>query len=136
MTSKIQLAARIILGLIYFIFGGMGLAIALKLMTMPQQPMTEAATAFMTGIMATGYFFPVLKITEIIGGLSLLTGRAAPVALVVLAPVTLQIFLFHLFLTPGVSQQILPLVMVIAHVFAMSGYWNLYKPLFGKRGGA
>ena len=52
MATKVQLGARIILGLIYFVFGSMGLAIALGLMPMPESPMPEAATAFMTGIWA------------------------------------------------------------------------------------
>ncbi|MDO8580397.1 MAG: acyltransferase, partial [Candidatus Omnitrophota bacterium] len=68
-----------------------------------------------------------------VSGLLLLTGFAAPVALVVLAPVTLHIILFHLFLTPGAGNIVLPLMMGIAHIVAMSGYWNLYKPLFGKK---
>ena len=68
MVKKIQTAARIILGLIYFVFGSMGLAIAFGLMKMPEQPMPEAAEIFMKGIMATGYFFPVLKVTEVVFG--------------------------------------------------------------------
>ena len=130
--GKLSLAARIVLGLIYFIFGGMGLAIAFGLMKPPDQPMTEAAGAFFAGIMATKYFFPLLKITETAGGLLLLIGRGAPLALVILAPVTLNIFLFHMFVTPGAKEIILPGVMVAAHILAMAGYWNKYKPLFKK----
>lgn len=133
MTKEIQLGARIILGLIYFIFGGMGLAIAFGLMKMPDQPMPEAAMTFMKGIMATGYFFPLLKITEISCGFLLLIGRSAPLALVVIAPVTLHILLYHLYLTPGLGNLGLPLLMAAAQVIAMSGYWNLYRPLFGKK---
>ena len=132
MATKIQLAARIILGLIYFVFGGMGLAIALGLMAMPESPMPEAAMTFMKGIMATGYFFPLLKVTEVVCGLLLLTGFAAPLALVVIAPVTLHILLFHAFLTPGASNLPLPLGMALAQVIAMIGYWKLYQPLFQK----
>ena len=132
MTAKIQLGARIILGLIYFVFGGMGLAMALGLMHMPEQPMSPAAGEFMQGIMATGYFFPVLKLTETLFGLLLLLGIAVPLSLVILAPVTLQIILFHAFLTAGVGNLILPLLMLIAHIIAMGGCWDLYKPLFSK----
>lgn len=133
MIQKIPLGARIILGLIYFIFGGMGLAIALGLMKMPEnQVMPEAAMTFMKGIMATGYFFPLLKITETVCGFLLLINFAAPVALVILAPVTLHIFLFHFCLTPGMANLPLPIVMVVAHIVAMSGYWHVYQPLFGK----
>lgn len=134
MKSKVQLGARVVLGLIYFVFGGMGLAIALGLMTMPQpEGMPEAAMTFMSGIMAAGYFFPLLKLTETLGGLFVLLGRGAPAALVVLAPVTLNIFLFHACLTPGAGELVLPMVMVVAHVLAMSGYWDVYKPLFAKK---
>ncbi|MGE0267125.1 MAG: acyltransferase [Candidatus Omnitrophota bacterium] len=133
MARKIQLGARILLGLIYLVFGGMGLAMALGLMTMPEQPaMPPAAMAFMEGMMGTGYFFPLLKITEVIGGLLLLTGLAAPLSLVILAPVTLHIFLYHAFLTPGVNEMVLPAVMGLLQIIAMSGYWKKYKPLFSK----
>ncbi len=133
MANKVQIGARIILGLIYFVFGAMGLAMALGLMKMPESPMPEAAMGFMKGIMGAVYFFPLLKVTEVVCGFLLITGLAAPVALVVIAPVTLHILLFHIFLTPGVSNLTLPLVMVIAQVVAMSGYWNLYQPLFSNR---
>ena len=132
MISKIQLGARIILGLIYVIFGGMGLAMALGLMAMPDQPMPDAAKTFMTGIMASIYFFPLLKLTEAVFGLLLFFDRFAPLALVVLAPVTLNIVLYHAFLTPSAGEQVLPVVMAVAHVIAMRGYWRLYLPLFSK----
>jgi putative oxidoreductase len=131
--SKIQLAARIILGLIYSVFGAMGLAIVFGFMKMPQTPMPEAAETYMKGIMAAGYFFPLLKITETTCGLLILTGIAAPLALVIIAPVTLNIFLFHKFLTPGMGNLILPSIMVVMQILAMSGYWNVYQRLFSKK---
>ena len=133
MAKKIQMTARIILGLIYFVFGLMGLAIALGLMKMPQQPMPQAAETFMKGIMAAGYFFPLLKVTEVVFGFLLFFRRTAPLALVVLAPVTLQIILFHTCLTPGAGNLILPFVMGVLHVAAMCAYGNLYQPLFLNR---
>lgn len=133
MTSKIQLGARILLGLIYFVFGSMGLAMAFGLMKMPEPHMPEAAAAFMTGIMSAKYFLLTLKLTETICGLSMLVGIAAPAALVIIAPVTLQIFLFHVFLTPGMNELVLPLAMVILQVVAMSGYGKIYSPLFAGR---
>lgn len=133
MIPKVQLASRIILGLIYAVFGGMGLAIAFGFMAMPQdQVMPQAAMDFMKGIMATGYFFPLLKMTEVICGLMLLAGVAAPLALVVIAPVTLHILLFHGCLTPGLSNLFMPLAMILLQVIAMSGYWAKYSLLFKK----
>ncbi len=133
MANKIQTGARIVLGLIYFVFGAMGLAMQLGLMQMPEPAMPEAAMGFMKGMVGTGYFLPLLKITETVCGFLLLIGLAAPLALVIVAPVTLHILLFHVYLTPGVNNLVLPLVMTIGQIIAMSGYWDLYKPLLSKR---
>ena len=64
----------------------------------PMPPPAESAAAFMGALFGTGYFFPVLKITEIFAGLLLLTNRFVPLGLVLLSPIVVQIFLFHAFL--------------------------------------
>jgi uncharacterized membrane protein YphA (DoxX/SURF4 family) len=129
----IQTGSRVILGLIYFVFGLMGLAIAFGFMKMPSSAMPPAAMEFMKGLMGSGYFLAFLKITETTCGFLLLIGFWAPLALVVLAPITLNILMFHLNLTPGLNNLILPAVMVFLHVLAMSTYWNAYKPLFSNK---
>lgn len=126
MRSKLATGSRYLLGLIYFVFGLNGF-----LQFIPAPPtMPEGAMAFMGGMMAAPYFFPVLKSTEVICGALLLSGFAVPLALVILAPITLQIFLFHSFLTPGLENVVMPVVMIALHVLAATGYWHLYKPLF------
>ncbi len=127
MTLKISKYSRWILGLIYFVFGLNGF-----LNFIPVPPPPESAAAFLSGMMSTGYFFPVLKSTEVICGTLLLSGFAAPLALVILAPITFQIFLFHGFMTPGIQFIILPLVMLVLHVCSVINYWPLYRPLFKK----
>lgn len=126
MTTKIATPARLLLGLIYFVFGLNGF---LNFIPVPET-MPEGAMMFGGAMMATGYFIPVLKLTETICGLLLLFGLAAPLALVVLAPITLNILLFHAFLTPGAGNLIMPLVMIAAHGIAATAYWHLYQPLF------
>jgi uncharacterized membrane protein YphA (DoxX/SURF4 family) len=121
------MVSRILLGLIYTVFGLNGF-----LQFLPIPPMPEAAQTFMMGLASSGYFFPVLKGTEVLGGLMLLGGVAAPVALVVLAPITLQIFLFHAVLTPGFENLLMPLYMILLHGVSASGYWDRYAPLFRK----
>lgn len=125
MKSKITTGARLFLGLVFFVFGLNGF-----LQFLPQPPMPDSAMGFLSGLASSGYFFPVLKATEVIAGLLLLTGVAAPVALVVLAPITIQIVLFHGILTPGLQNLALPLLILAAHLGAASGYWSLYRPLF------
>ncbi|WII70845.1 DoxX family membrane protein [Bdellovibrio sp. 22V] len=130
MKHKIAMISRIILGLIYFVFGLNGF---LNFIPPPPTPFPEAAMTFMGGMMAAPYFFPVLKGTETLCGLLLLSGFAAPLALVILAPITLQIFLFHSFMTPGLENSIMPVAMIALHILAATAYWALYRPLFSRR---
>ena len=132
MLKAVQAGARIILGLIYFIFGGMGLSIALNIYHPTFPPMTPGADAFFKGLMGSGYFFPLLKCTETTCGLLLIIDRAAPLALVVLAPITLNIILFHTFLTPGAGNLPMPLAMSVLQIIAMTGYFKYYRPLFSR----
>ncbi len=108
--GKVALIARIILGLIFLVFGLNGF---FHFMEMP--PMPEEAGAYLGALAATGYFFPVLKIFEILSGALLLTDRCVPLALLFLAPIVLQIFLFHAFLDP--SGLALPIVIVILELY-------------------
>ena len=118
--------ARYGLGLIYFVFGGAGL---LNLMPPPADLPANLQT-FMAGIMVSGYFFPLLKGTETICGFLLLAGIAPALALVILAPITLNIILVHTFLTPGLQNLVLPIIMLILHLAAAAAFWPLYRPLF------
>jgi putative oxidoreductase len=118
--------AQLVLGLIYFVFGLNGF-----LQFLPQPPLPESAMGFIGGLAGAGYFLPFLKGTETLMGLLLLVGRATPVALIVLAPITLNIMLFHGILTPGAQNLVLPLVMAALQAAAASQFWNLYRPLFG-----
>lgn len=120
--------ARYVLGLAFFIFGGIGLFNLFP----PPPDMPAGLLAFTNAITATGYFVPVLKLTETVCGLLLLIGIAPPVMLVILAPVTIHIFLLHIFLTPGLPNLVLPAILILAHVTAAAGYWHLYRPLFNR----
>jgi putative oxidoreductase len=83
MQTKIPTGARLLLGLIYFVFGLNGLFNLL-----PSPPMPETAMGFLGGLVSSGYFLPVLAATQTMAGFLLLTGFAAPLALVILAPIT------------------------------------------------
>jgi uncharacterized membrane protein YphA (DoxX/SURF4 family) len=129
MNTKFATGARLLLGLIYFVFALNGF---LNFLPIKPPPLPPAAMAYFTGIAGTGYFMPLLGVTEVVGGLFLLIGIASPLMLVILAPVTLQIFLFHAFFTPKPQLLILPIVMGISHLVAATAYWPIYRPLFSK----
>ncbi|MEK2646628.1 acyltransferase [Bdellovibrio sp. BCCA] len=124
--NKAKLAARLIFGLLWVVFG-----LNFFFHFLPQPPPPEAGLKFLSGLMANPYFFPFMKVTEIAVGILLLLNIAVPLALVIIAPITLNIMLYHGVLDPaGVGLAILILVL---NVFLGIAYFDSYKPLL-KRG--
>ena len=117
--EKVNLGARIFLGLIFFVFGLNGF-----LGFMPNPPVTPEAGALMGAFAKAGYFFPLLKATEVIAGLMLLANRFVPLALILLAPVIVQILALHVFLNPAGIPMGLILVALLA--FNAKNYWSSF----------
>ena len=128
MSTKIKsisvVAARILLGLIYFVFG---LNFFLHFLPTPP-PHGGVADAFTGGLFQSGYFFPLLKGLEVVLGAMLLIQYFVPLALVVLAPISINILLFHAFLSP--ENTIMGIVIVLANFYLAWAYRSYYKPLF------
>lgn len=114
---------RILLGLLFFVQGLNGF-----LGFMPAPPMPPAAQEFMGALAATGYFFPLLKITELTAGTLLLINRWVPLGALLLAPIAVNIFAFHVFLAPAG----LPIaIFVVAAEIAMGYfYFDAYREIF------
>lgn len=130
MKAKLPLIARILLGLIFFAGGITGL---LNLVP-PPPDLPEKLQTFNAGLAASGYFMPLLKLTETICGLLLLSGFYVPLALVILAPIALNIFFVHLFLAPeGLVLAVIIGVLLIYLAFFAPPYAPVVKQLFRRK---
>jgi putative oxidoreductase len=98
-----SLIARILLGLIFLVFGLNGF---LQFIHMP--PPTGIAGQFF-GVLFESHFYVVIFGVQTIGGLLLLLNRFVPLALVLLGPVMVNIFFFHALMAPAG----LPLAIVV-----------------------
>lgn len=126
MKPKITLIVRILLGFIFFASGIAGL---FHLAPVPPD-LPEALVTYNKGLEASIYFMPFLKLTETICGLLLLSGFFVPLALVVLAPITLNIILVHSFMAPsGVPLAVIVNLMLLYLAF-FSHYNVVIKQLF------
>jgi uncharacterized membrane protein YphA (DoxX/SURF4 family) len=123
---KTTTAARMLLGLVFFVFG-----LNKLLRFIPQPPITGTAAEFMGGLVASGYFLPLLASTEIVSGLALLLGRYVPLALVLLAPVVVNIMAFHTFLAP--SGLPVAIAVLALEVFLAWQYRSAYRSLLRER---
>jgi uncharacterized membrane protein YphA (DoxX/SURF4 family) len=121
-------AARILLGLVFFVFGLDGF---LHFVPQPTEPPSEAAMAFAVGLIKTGYMFPLIKGTEVAVGALLLANRFVALALVVIAPVIVNIFAFHAFLAP--SGLAIASALVALELGLAWAHRSAYRPLVALR---
>jgi putative oxidoreductase len=126
-SSLVKVILRSLMGLIFVVFGS-----NLFLHFIPNPPEPPAAGDFFMALFKTGYFIPMLGATQVVSGVLLLTGMMVPFALVLIAPVIVNIFLFHAFLAPGGLP--LGIVVVALEVILAWMHRDAFAPLFAAGG--
>ena len=122
MKNKIDIGLQALLGLILVVFG---LNKFLHFMEPP--PLPEEASAFFGALAATGYMLTLIATTEIVTGVLLLVRRFSALALVLLAPLSVNIVLFHLFLAPTAGGA--GYVVGALNLYLLFVYLPKYRPL-------
>src|SRR6478735_1746529 len=125
-SSKLPTVARLALGLSFFVFGLNGF-----LHFLPQPPMSGPPADFAGALFATGYMFPLIKGTEVAASLLLLSNRFVPLALTLLAPISINILLFHAFLAP--AGLVLPIVLLGLELYLARSYKDAFAPMLHAR---
>ena len=87
-----KLIIRILFGLMMLVFG-----LNKFLQFLPFPPMPKAAGEFMGALVKSGYILTIVGIIEVVAGVLLLINKYQALILIVLFPVILNAFLFHLF---------------------------------------
>jgi putative oxidoreductase len=119
----VTLIARILLGLMFVVFGLNGF---LHFIPNPPPP-TGPAGDFTNALFSTGYLHVVMAL-QLIGGALVLTGRFLPLGLLLLGPVIVNILLFHLFMDrKGLGMAV---VVSALSLFLLARYWNAYRAIF------
>jgi uncharacterized membrane protein YphA (DoxX/SURF4 family) len=119
-------ASRLLLGLVFFVFGLNGF-----LQFLPTPPAPGGAIAFLGALAATGYMFPLIKSVEVIGGAMLLSNRFVPLALAIVAPNVVNIVLFHAVLAPG--GLAVALFVLALEIFTAWAYRDAFAPMLRAR---
>ena len=107
------LIARILLGLVFTVFGANGF---LHFIPMGAPPLGLAGQ-FMGALIASHEFYVVAAL-ELVGGLLLLSGRFVPLALVLLGPVIVNVLLYHSLMEP----KGLPIALVVTVLWFVCFY--------------
>jgi putative oxidoreductase len=124
---KLVVASRVALGLLLIAFG-----VDYFVPFIPLSPRTTpAGEAFLQALIDTGYLFTLVKGVEICTGALLLAGVRPQLGVALLAPVAVNIGLYHLFLDPN---GIVPgAAVVVLEGVLLAAYRDAFAPLFSAR---
>ena len=117
----LALACRILLGLMFFVFGLNNLLHFLK---MPP-PSGDALTWI--GIMGAHHWMDFVGVVMVVAGLLLLVNRFVPLALTLLAPVILNILLYHALLWPHGAEA--AIVALVLELVLIALYFRNFLPI-------
>ncbi len=125
MKNKIILIVAILLGAMMV---NSGLNKFFHYMPMPE--MSAPAATFMGALAAAGWFFPLVALVEIVGGLLLAIPKTQALGAIVLFPVVIGIVLFHLFLDPPTVVMSLIMLAILFIIIAQNRL--KYMPMISK----
>ena len=121
------LIARLLLGLLFFVFGLNGF-----LHFIPLPPPTNPVAGQFMGALVVSHYVVVIFLLQVVPGLLLLANRFVPLALTLLGPILANIVLFHAFMAP----EGLPLPLILAVLWGVVAFHHraAFAGLFQARG--
>ncbi len=120
--KKLTTIVRYVLGLALLFFG---LNAFFQFMGPPE--MAGPAGEFAAALFATGYMFPIVAIIEIIVGLMFIANKYVALGAVLLAPLSINFVLFHIFL--DLPSILFALIIAVLNVYMIADNMSKYKPM-------
>jgi putative oxidoreductase len=116
----VVLIARLLLGLIFVVFGANGFLHFIPMGPLPQ----GVAGQFMSALSQSNYVL-VISALQLLGGGLLLVNRYVPLGITLLGPIIVNILLFHLLMfRTGISMAIVVAILWGVLAFAYRQYFN------------
>jgi putative oxidoreductase len=119
------LIARILLGLVFVVFGLNGFLNFIK------GPLPSGVAGQFLGALMQSHFVLVISAVELVGGALLLANRYVPLGLVLLGPVIVNIFFYHLLMDR--SGLIIAIVVIILWALIALRHRQYFSGLFVQR---
>jgi putative oxidoreductase len=116
--------ARVLLGLVFVVFGSNAFLHFLPMPPLPQGVTGEYLHAFF----ASGYVY-VIGGFQVVGGLLLLIGRFVPLGLTILCAIIVNIWAFHLLMAPEPAGLVPAIVVTILELFLVWRYRDAFKEI-------
>jgi putative oxidoreductase len=122
----VAMIARYLMGLVFLVFGLNGFLHFIPAGTPP-----AGLAGQFVGALVESHYFMVIAGLQILGGLLLLINRYVPLALVILGPVIVNIFFFHLLMSPSGLPMAIGVVVLWGVVAA--AHWQYLSGILTQR---
>ena len=122
----LTLIVRLLLGLLFVVFGLNGFLNFLSMGPLP----SGLAGQFIGALVLSHYFWVVAGL-QVAGGALLLVNRYVPLGLVLLGPVIVNIIVYHVFLNP--TGMALPIVVTILWLIVFYAHRQYFAGIFVQR---
>ena len=103
-------------------------AIAYFFNLMPDLESNGNFKAFQLGLISSVYLMPMVKIIELLCGISYISGKFVSLSNIMVLPVSINIMFINFFLNPNGIP--LALFVFLGNLFLIYSYRKNYKPLF------
>jgi putative oxidoreductase len=114
--------ARLLLGLIFVVFGSNAFLHFLPMPPLPQGVTGEYLHAFF----ASGYVYAIGGL-QVLGGLLLLIGRFVPLGLTILGAIIVNIWIFHILMAPEPAGLPPAILVTILELFLVWRYRDAFR---------
>ncbi|MBI2448934.1 DoxX family protein [Candidatus Pacearchaeota archaeon] len=121
-SKKVVRTLQVIFGLLNILFAANGF-----FQFMPGPQFNEDGMAFLTALFNTGYMFILISLLHLVAGVMFVFNKFSPLAAVLLAPFSLNILLFHLFL--DFTGWYVAAVVIILNIYMLWVHKNAYTPM-------
>jgi hypothetical protein len=127
-TRLLPAIARFVMGIPLVVFG---LNLFLNFIPQPKTPIAPGALALAGALMGSGYIMPLIGLTLLVVGLTLVSNRFVPLGLALFAPFIVHSICFHLFL----EHTGLPMaaVFLVLELYLAWAYRAAYRPMLAAR---
>ena len=122
----LTLVARLLLGLLFLVFGLNGF-----LNFLDMGPMPSGLAGQFIGALFLSHYYWVIAGLQVVAGVLLIVGYYVPLALVLLGPIIVNILLYHIFLLP--AGIVLALVATALWFIVFYAYRQYFSGIFVQR---
>jgi putative oxidoreductase len=119
-----KIAANIAGGLLALIFAGLSLMMLLGLMPTPEPPPPDSLVGKFMGAFGPSGYLTFVKVLEIVGGVLVAIPKTRNFGLLVLGPIIVNIFAFHILVAKGFgTDPVSILIMILIVVLPLFLLW-------------